>query len=49
MGQVKISTLCRQGSILETLFMPPSGGRNEPAQLTGEGLEKRLGSSVHLS
>lgn len=38
MGQVKISTLFRQGSVLETLFVPWSRRRR-----TGEGLEKRLG------
>lgn len=30
MGQVKISTLCRQGSVLETLFVPPRQKRFRP-------------------
>lgn len=33
MGQVKISTLCRQGSILETLFVPHSGLRPDAGGL----------------
>lgn len=34
MGQVKILTLCRQGSVLETLFVPRSGGRINPGHHT---------------
>lgn len=45
MGQVKISTLCRQGSILETLFVPHSGLRPRRRR-TGEGPKKRLETTL---